>query len=187
MSKMEVQAWFELSSSTIDRITSQFDPSRNKTKFKFSKYGNRIAESSVVQQSIIEFLIENRGPFTSKDIKKAIMKKFGVKVDESRIRHILKTTHRLSYKKGSARPCSINYPRLTEIRRLFAILITNKLAKFQLLVNVDEWCISRNTRQNYSWIEKGRAGSINSIVFAGAWSIVASITSRGDWIAWFYN
>ena len=48
-----------------------------------------------------------------------------------------------------------------------------------LVINIDEWTISRNTHQKYSWSLKRKKAEMRSIIFDKSVSLISGISSEG--------
>ena len=61
------------------------------------------------------------------------------------------------------------------------------LDKKSLNINIDESCISRNTKIEYAWNKKGDVKEYNNSPFIGSFSQILAILSNGTWIAMIVN
>ena len=61
------------------------------------------------------------------------------------------------------------------------------LDKKSLIINIDESCISRNTKIDYAWNKKGDVKEYNNSPFIGSVSLILAILSNGTWIAMIVN
>ena len=50
-----------------------------------------------------------------------------------------------------------------------------------MIVNIDEVLFSNKTKWNYSWTAKGKTTNSKNIMFSGSKSVIAAITSTGEW------
>ena len=53
-----------------------------------------------------------------------------------------------------------------------------------LFISIDEVLFSNKTKYNYSWMPKGETSRLENTHFKGSKSLIAAITSKGDW---FYS
>ena len=68
-------------------------------------------------------------------------------------------------------------------RKIFWLEFAAVWSPFTLYVNIDEVSISRNTKLNYFWSQKGISSKFQNIWFSGSTSLIWAITSTGDWFA----
>ena len=64
---------------------------------------------------------------------------------------------------------------------MFWVEFSKALISETLILNIDEWVISRTTKNNYSWSIKGQNKEINNSPFTGSLSIILAIFSNGLW------
>ena len=98
-------------------------------------------------------------------------------------RVILKDKLKLRIKKWSSRPANIDSFRFSLIRMLHSLELINIWEEDTLFININEVLFSNKTKQEYSWVPKGKWGKIGNILFSGSKSLIVAITSNGDWFA----
>ena len=64
-------------------------------------------------------------------------------------------------------------------KALFAVKVVNLLPKIRLILNLDEVCLTRNLKQQYSWIERGQSKWIRNSQFTDMIAIISTIFSWG--------
>ena len=89
----------------------------------------------------------------------------------------------LRYKKGLARLVDFDEERQKLVKLWFSVKIWKVIDKFDALINIDESSFSRLTKNNYSWIPKGKEQIIKNISFRNSCSLVTAIISTGGVIA----
>ena len=94
---------------------------------------------------------------------------------------------RLSYKRVKSRPNGVDLDRLNSIRSLFAIKFSRLIDRDTLLVNIDESCINRKVKSNYSWLFKGCPVEVNNSVISDSANLIMGICSNGSWITMILN
>ena len=83
----------------------------------------------------------------------------------------------------SHRPINVDWRSLKIKRIMFSIIISQNLLKSDLVINVDEWSVSRDTKYQKSWSLKGIDTELKSIVFSSSISLISCISSQG----WHFN
>ena len=81
--------------------------------------------------------------------------------------------------KFSHRPSNIDFDILEIKRAIYRINLLQTIEATDLVINIDEWTISRNTHQKYSWNLKRKKADIRSIIFGKSVSLISGISSNG--------
>ena len=85
------------------------------------------------------------------------------------------------FKKCATRPNNMNLNRIKTLRSMYWIQFSELLQNSTLAINIDEWVISRSTKNNYSWSIKGENKEIINSLFIGNISIILIILSNSWW------
>ena len=104
-----------------------------------------------------------------------------------KIQNVMRKEFWLYYKLINSRPCNIIYERLQITRVLFSIWLSNIIDNDVLLINIDETCLKKATKSNYSWIPTGEVGEVLNTNFTNSMNIVLAIYSNGGWIEMLTN
>ena len=87
----------------------------------------------------------------------------------------------LTFKKSLTRPNNVDFNRVKALRSMFWVDFADLLKDKSLIINIDEWTISRSTKINYSWSIKGGNKEVKNSPFIGSLSIILAILSNGKW------
>ena len=107
----------------------------------------------------------------------------GITINQDEIRYILKNYMNFSFKKCSSRPIIQDCFKSNLIRTLHTEEFINFWNEDLLFVNVDEVLFTDKTKQQYSWLPRGKCSNAGNILFSGSKSMVVAITSNGDWFS----
>ena len=141
--------------------------------------------SHIILEYIHYFIRTIDSTFVAEDKKKKIKYDLGIQIELNDIRSVIKNRLNLKFKKWSPRPINIDQLKFSLIRTLHAIEFTSIWEDGTLFINIDEVLFSNKTKQEYSWIPKGRWGKIGNVLFSGSKSLITAITSKGDWFSIF--
>ena len=168
-----------ISISTIRRIILSFSRNVKRSEI-FSKIRwNRLIDSKVVSKSISKFISSQVGCYTSRDVQDHIYNSLSVMIPLHKIRKYLKQKEHLSYKKGNPRQIDLDFGRVNLLKKLFWIKIADKLSEINVLINIDESLITRDTSKKYSWLKTGVSCSIANIGFEKSINLISAITTKG--------
>ena len=117
--------------------------------------------------------------FTYLHVRRHILKNLSIPIPRHQICKHLKYNERLSYKKGSARPYTLDIKKLKLTKQLFWVKLAQSLTSIKIFINLDESTVSKDTKANYSWLKAGKHWSINNIVFGGSINLISYITTDG--------
>ena len=150
----DLKELYQISQSTISRIVKKGEiknqEGNNQTSIKIRAVNNRSL------WKVIALFVKNvKEPFYWKNNKAHLIKTYGILLDINLIRRILKERLGLSFKRCSPKPLSIDYKVLRLKKILFAVKLWRVTNKSTVFINVDESTITRSTKINYSWDEKG--------------------------------
>ena len=79
----------------------------------------------------------------------------------------------------SHRPSNIFFDVLELKRAIYRINLLKTIETTDIMINIDECTISRNTHPKYSWSQKWKRAEMKSIVFDKSVSIISGISSDG--------
>ena len=176
---------YGVSTSTMKNIIKNFESNKKRSELYTNVRCRKMIYSPAVSKSIAEFVGETVHWFTSKDVQQHIRKNLRILIPPHQIRDHLKNINRLSYKKGSKRPFTLDSKRLKLLKLLFALKFSKILPHLMLIINVDESTISNGTTKNYSWLKRGEPCTINNIKFKNFINVISAITTDGQWINMF--
>ena len=131
--------------------------------------------------AIKKYYEEIESEFTSSDVQKHLFEHLNISCSLRLIRDIMKNDLNLSFKKCATRPNNVNLNRVKTLRSMYWIQFSELLQNNTLVINIDEWVISRSTKNNYSWSIKGENKEIINSPFIGSVSIILTILSNGWW------
>ena len=163
---------------------------RNIKKMNYSSLNNvplrNYKKLTTTQQVIIideikKYYWEFETEFTSLDIQKHLLEKWEIVCSLRMIRRIMKNDLNLTFKKSLTRPNNVDFNRVKALRSMFWVDFADLLKGKSLIINIDEWTISRSTKSNYSWSIKGGNKEAKNSPFIGSLSIILAILSNGNW------
>ena len=140
-----------------------------------------LSQRSNIIEIIKQYYEEMLTEFTSSDIQKHLLDKYQIVWSLRQIRNIMKNDLNLTYKKWASRPNNVDLNRVKALRLMFWVEFSKALKSETLILNIDEWIISRTTKNNYSWSIKGQNKEINNSPFTRSLSIILAILSNGLW------
>ena len=126
-------------------------------------------------------------PYWAKDVQNYLDSEINILYPIQLIRDIMKCDVKLSYKRCSSRPTSVDLSKVKLLRKLFWINFIEKVDTDTLIANCDEWAITRNTKQNYSWSKISSNKEILNASFSGIKSLIMTIFSNGWWFLLISN
>ena len=141
--------------------------------------------NDVMLRYIRNYCLNAKDSYTAKDIKHSMQFDLNICISSTQIRAFLKDDLQLSFKRGSSRPITTDHSRSLSTKHLFAIEFGRLWKQDHLYINIDEVLFSNKTKQNYSWLFKGRPGKIWNMHWVGSKSLIVAISSIGKWFAWF--
>ena len=170
---------YKVSESTLKNIIQEFSSGESCKHTKLEKHASKIIQSKHIQGYIKEYIENNTDPFWLDDVIKYIKQKWDVVVQKHQLRKFIRDKMKLSYKKGGSRPSKLNLPLQSLLKWLFWIRLTKKLKNGMVIINIDESVINRNTRINYSWLEKGKSWAVTNTKFINSISLISAIWTNG--------
>ena len=141
----------------------------------------------MIINAIKEHLKTTKHTLKAKEITEYLNNSLNLAYFVSFIRTIMKSQMRLSYKRVKSRPNGVDLDRLNSIRSLFAIKFSRLIGRDTLLVNIDESCINRKVKSNYSWGFKGCPVEVNNSAISDSANLIMGICSNGSWITMILN
>ena len=123
------------------------------------------------------FLESTKYSFTWYNLRDHILSNVGVELKPHIVRRLLKEKFRRWYKKGSGRPWKLEFKRHKWINAFFWTKFLKILLSLKMIINVDGWCISRSTKQWYSWLLKGIPSWIHNGRYIGSMTFLSAITT----------
>ena len=186
LSTEEICQAYEISQSTIARILKDCDtPISNQRKSARLKYYEWL-HSSLIIYSVSSYLVDTTTALFVIDIQKHLRIEWKILIPAHFIRRLLKEHFGLSYKKASSWPLSIDMTKQKWSKTLFAVKVVNLLPKIRLILNMDEVCLTKNLKQQYSWIERGQSKWIRNSQFTDMIAIICTIFSWGIYFNGFF-
>ena len=170
---------YDVSISTVKKIIREFNANVKREEIYSKIRSKKMIWLMEVEEWISGFIWSKIGGFTSLDIQKHIMKKLSILIPRNQIWKHLKFIRNLSYKKGNARPFTIDANKIQLQKQLFWTKLAQHLYKLKILINLDESTTSGDTKINYSWLQTGKHWTINNIVFRGSVNFVSWIATNG--------
>ena len=170
---------YDLSIFTAKKIIKEFKSNVKRAEIYSTIRCKKMILSPKVKIWISEYIKSASERFTSLDIHKHIQKKLSVSIPRNQIWKYLKHSEKLSYKKGSARPYTLDVNKLKLTKQLFWVKLAQNLHNIKLLINLDESTANNDTKNSYSWLQTGKHWSINSIVFRGSVNFISCIATDG--------
>ena len=150
----QVAAVYQIYPTVLNRIkwSSIEQINTNKTRSIIKIYGRKRKE---LIKTIRIFIKNNVTSITAKEIAWWWNNELNSEYFVDFIRNFIKRNWSLSYQKVKARPTSIDLPKVSLCRRLFAINFAKEITTKTLIINIDESVINRNVKALYSWGYKG--------------------------------
>ena len=168
-----------VSISTIRRIVMEFSTNVKRSEIYSKIRCKRLIESEQIAKLIFNYVRNQTGWFTAKNMQHHIKNELSVMIPLHQIRKHLKLKEGLSFKKGNSRPININIDQVKLLQKLFWVKIANILPEMKLLINIDESSISRYTTTNYSWLKTGTSCAITNTCFIKSVDLITVITTTG--------
>ena len=165
----------------IDMILIQ-RPETLRNMFKF-----KIHKNERVIEFMHEYLQHQVKQYNVKDVGKFIEEKIGIRYPLQKIMNMMRKEIWLFCKRINSRSCNIDYEKLQITRVLFSIRLSNFIDNDILLINIDETCLTKASKSDYSWIPIGKVGEVLNAHFTKPMNIVLVICSIGDWIEMLIN
>ena len=122
-----------------------------------------------------------------KMFKNRILTEDNLCFSKNTVRQIMKEKWNLRFSRCKSRPNNADLQKLKFSRSLFSVKFSQMLDKKSLIINIEESCISRNTKIDYAWNKKGDVKEYNNSPFIGSVSLILAILSNGTWIAMIVN
>ena len=113
--------------------------------------------------------------------KNTYSKQQAFKIIRLSLNKYFKTHLWLSYKGIRSRIIQKESVQMKLKRIMFWIKYANLTNEDIVIANVDETVINNHTKRNYSWSIKDQAANVENINLNGSLSLIASITSKGNW------
>ena len=203
LSKIQIQFLYDLMKNqdfSVKQLSSiyQISPSvlykiKRKTNEDIAKGPekkfNKILKSNkeILTKELMNLIVHTNIPLNAVEVTKIVNDRLKTNYNSSFIRKILKYNLHMSFKRIKSRPNSIDLNRVKAIRQLYIVKLWQEITVDTLIVNIDESSINRSIMTNYSWGIKGVAKEATNAPFSGSLSIIMSILSNGNWMAFFKN
>ena len=113
--------------------------------------------------------------------KNTYSKQQAFKIIRLSLNKYFKTHLWLSYKGIRSRIIQKESVQMKLKKIIFWIEYANLANEDIVILNVDKTIIINHTKRNYSWSIKDQAANVENINLNGSLSLIASITSKGDW------
>ena len=138
--------------------------------------------SAQVGQTIQSILRQPRTPITLSEIQVEVNERQDTSVWKSRIRRYIKGVMKFSYTKGSSRPPKVLSDQNRTSKACFWVDLLSLLMDDAYIVNVDKSWFNRSLKQMYSWLPKGKGGSIVHESWKGRSSLLLGVWAAGGWV-----
>ena len=168
-----------VSTSTCKRIIKIFSKNLDRNRIYCRIRCRKVIDSIAIKNWISNFVRSQTACFVASDVQARIQKQLRVVVPIHQIRMHLKKVHNLSFKKGNPRLAWLDFEKIKLMRRLFCLKLAQRLNEIKLLVNMDESTINQDTKQNYSWLQRGKSWSVQNIKFKKSINVIAAVTTTG--------
>ena len=136
-------------------------------------------KSPHIKSLILKYAKSTSWSFTSSNIQEFILNEWSVLIPNHQIWKQLKNHLHLSYKKGSSRPCSLNFDNIKLLKQLFWVRLAQRVPHIIMLINLDGSTINKDVKNNYSWLKIEKHCSINNIVFKSSINLISWIITSG--------
>ena len=172
-----------ISPSTLSKL-------KNLSSSEFDKVPHRKIEQmqenqmKLIKEIIMKYYMKIETEFVAADVQKHLFENYDIIWYLKTTIKIMKHDLNLTFKRWISRPNSIDFNKTAALRWMFAIKFTKKLKSSQLICNIDEWTISRNTKCNYFWSTKGVNKETKNSPFYNSTYLILAILSNGYW-HWF--
>ena len=170
---------FKLSYSTIQNIIKDFGNKNYKGKKDLNKYASKLLQSKTIQKRVKEYVTSETNPFWIEDIIRYVANVQGIQLQYHQLRDYVRDELHLSYKKGGSRQWSLNLKRHKPLKELYAIRFIEAMKSGRDIINIDESCFNKNTKMNYSWLNKGKSWCLTNIKFQNSISLISAICTNG--------
>ena len=120
-----------------------------------------------------------RPPPTIKLINENLSNVFGQRDRARKIRQLMKSDMRYSFKKGSSRPFKVLSPKSDIMNGIYWWKLLSLICRDALIINIDESSFSRSVKSNYSWFPRGKGSSIIHNTILGRCSLILGIWIDG--------
>ena len=182
----ELSRIYTISRATLTKLKNVNAKNLDQIQIKrFSKVDAKTREK--LTELINNFIQTWNYPYWVKDVQDYISKEVKIEYPLQQIREIMKNWAKLSYKKCSSRPISVNLDKINLLRKIFWIDFTEKIDNNTLIANCDECVITRNTKQNYSWSKISSNKEFWNISFSENKSLIMTIFANGCWFLLISN
>ena len=141
----------------------------------------KVNSSKLLQTLVQDYIASTNWWYTIRDIHNYLEQITGKSICKLSISKFVKLWLNKSYKRWSSRPSNYDPIRITILKRIFAIELSDIISSNQLLVNIDEVHFSKSSKTNYSWLNKESNDFRWNISFKGSLSIIWAITSSCNW------
>ena len=168
-----------VSISTIRRIFMEFSTNVKRSEIYSKIRCKRLIESEQIAKLIFNYVKNQTGWFTAKNVQDHIKNELSVMIPLHQIRKHLKLKEGLSFQKGNSRPININIDQVKLLQKLFWVKIANILPGMKLLISIDESLILRYATTNYSWLKTGTSCTITNTCFIKSMNLITAITTTG--------
>ena len=142
---------YNLSQATLNRIIKVFETREHIESDIYSNWGSKVVDSRLINSTLNSYITKTKTPFTTKLVRQHIKNELGVMLSMELTRRMMKKHHHLVYKRGVSRSINLNRDKLKLSKYLYFVHFWKLLKWCEVLVNIDEWSISRHTKNQYSW------------------------------------
>ena len=174
-----IREWYWVSEASIIRIKMMFSGDQSIHKPPRSILGSKVFLSRLIKKEAWIFIKYQTIPFRAKDVSRKIEDIWKITINPKLVAKFIKKKLNLSFKKATSKPFTLDVRRQRLLQVYFWVKLAQQLRSWKWILNVDEATISKNTKNNYTWLIRGVQGSIKNIVFGGSLKLITTISSSG--------
>ena len=177
----EISAKYKVSYSVLSKIYRL-----HKLKVRILAAKNflklNIAEKKKLLGIINKYWRITNHTFTARNVADYVNQELNHNYSLQFIRRFMKEEAKLTFKKEKPRPNNVDFDKIKQSRKLYAIKLSRSLTFDTLVINIDASSINRHIQKAYSWSLKGTQKEAKNSPFNGSTSLVLSICYNGSWI-----
>ena len=177
-----MRRYYKLSRSTFQRLKKD-----SKENFKLYESLEVIQFQQTLLDKSIKHALEKivmppQKPLTLWKIKENLKESTGIDLTKYKICRYLKRDLKYSYIKGNFRPTLVSTIKRRVAKGLFWVQYLKLLFSGGFITNWDESSFDRSVRRDFSWLPKGKGGSILNSTISNKSNLILSVFSNGGWI-----
>ena len=175
----EIISRYSLSIATAKRILKEASISENELKIFYSKSWYKILKWDAVKSSVASFIENTKYPVYWKDIARHLDVEYKMEIGTKYIHKFLKNSLNLSFKRGWSRMINYDFVKIKLQKGIFAWRLCKMIPKANLIINIDEASVSKNSKTHYAWLAKGQSGLIKNERIQGSLSFISAVATNG--------